>query len=91
MKSLVLGVAVEASEFMDGRVAFCGVMVDVVVVQGEADDVEERVEEGCWGRGVEGDGFGNLEEDVERKCCGGKVQDVDVVDRGRKGGIGVWS
>ena len=39
MKGLVLGVAVEASEFMDGGVAFCRVMVDVAVVQWEADDV----------------------------------------------------
>ena len=32
MKSLVLGIAVETSELMDGGVAFCGVMVDVAVV-----------------------------------------------------------
>lgn len=55
MKSLVMGIAVETPEFMDGGVAFCRVMVDVAVVRGEADDVEEGVEKkGCWGRGVEG-------------------------------------
>lgn len=32
MESLVLCDAVEASELMDGGVAFCGVMVDVAVV-----------------------------------------------------------
>ena len=67
MKSLVLGITVEASEFMDGGEAFCRVMIDVAVVQWEADDVEERVEEGRWARGVKGDGFGDLEEDIEKK------------------------
>lgn len=33
MESLVLGIAVETSEFMDGGVAFCRVMVDVAVVR----------------------------------------------------------
>lgn len=91
MESLVFGIAVETSEFMDGGVAFCRVMVDVAVVQGEADDVEEGVEEGCWGRVVEGDDFANLEEDIERKCCCRNVEDVDVVDWGRKSEIRVWS
>lgn len=45
----------------------------------------------CWGRGVERDGFGNLEEDIERNCCSRKVEDVDVVNWGRKSEIGVWS
>ena len=49
------------------------------------------MEEGRWGRGVKGDGVGNLEEYIERKFCGRKVEDVDVVDWGRKSEIGVWS
>lgn len=90
MKSLVRCIAVEASEFMDGGVAFCGVMVDVAVVEGKADNVEERVEEGCWGHAVHGDGFSNLEEDIGRKCCGRQVEDVDVVIWGCKSEISVW-
>lgn len=49
------------------------------------------MEEGCWGHGVDGDGFRNLKEDIGRKCCGRKVEDVDVVNWGRESEIYVWS
>lgn len=43
---LVLGVTVKVSHFMGEGAAFCRVMADVAVVQGEAGDVE-GLDEGC--------------------------------------------
>ena len=89
MEGLILGGTVEAAEFVDGGVTFCGVVIDVGVVEGEADDVKKGVEERCWRHGFERYVFGYLEEEIERQSCSGEVEDVNIEDWGRKAEIRV--
>ena len=66
MEDLVLGGTVEAAEFVHGGVTFCGVLIDVGVIEREADNVKKGVVERCWRRGFERGVFGYLEEEIER-------------------------
>ena len=90
MEDLVLGGTVEAAKFVNGGVTFCGVVINIVVIEREADDVKKSVKEGGWRRGFEWGVFGYLEEKIERQSCSGEMEDVDIVDRGRDAEIRVW-